>query len=157
MTEPGGSRLLTDGEKRLAASMYGDRIDLSEVQICRRKWWPFQPRDVVMAPSGHIHFHEKSDTWREDYSEAHVTLQGLLIHELCHVWQRQKGIYLPLARHPFCRYHYRFTPGWPLRRYGIEQQAEIVRHAFMLKQGYAVPGAPPLAQYESLLLEFAGK
>lgn len=157
MTEAGQSRLLTAGEKHLAQSMYGDRIDLSEVRICRRKWWPFQPRDVVMAPSGHIHFHPKSDTWREDYSAEHAMLQGLLIHELCHVWQAQKGIYLPLARHPFCRYHYRLTPGWPLRRYGIEQQAEIVRHAFMLKQGYPVPGAPPLSQYKHLLADFAGK
>ena len=45
----------------------------------------------------------------------------------------------------------RSSPGWPLHRYGIEQQAEIVRHAFLLRHGARVPGAPPLAQYETLL------
>jgi hypothetical protein len=42
-------------------------------------------------------------------------------------------------------------PGWLLDRYGIEQQAEIVRHYFMLKSGFPLAGAPPLAQYRSIL------
>ena len=65
------------------------------------------------------------------------------------------GVFLPLARHPFCRYSYGFKPGWPLKRYGIEQQAEIVRHAFLLRRGVRVPGAPELARYEGVL-PFAG-
>lgn len=73
----------------------------------------------------------------------------------CHVWQHQQGICLPLARHPFCRYSYTLKPGWPLTRYGLEQQAEIVRHAFLLRAGRRVPGAPDVAQYDSLL-PFAG-
>ena len=42
------------------------------------------------------------------------------------------------------------TPG-ALKRYGIEQQAEIVRHAFLLRAGVAVAGAPDLATYETIL------
>ncbi|KAK0348967.1 hypothetical protein LTR94_035032, partial [Friedmanniomyces endolithicus] len=61
---------------------------------------------------------------------------------MCHIWQHQRGICLPLARHPFCRYHYAIRPGWRLERYGIEQQAEIVRHAYLLRRGDAVPGKP---------------
>lgn len=34
-------------------------------------------------------------------------------------------------RHPFCRYGYSLSPGKPFARYGIEQQAEIVRRAFI--------------------------
>jgi hypothetical protein len=70
-----------------------------------------------------------------------------------HVWQAQtRGrLYLPLMRHPFCRYGYSTKPGWPLRRFGIEQQAEIVRHTFLLRRGRQVPGKPPLATYEALL------
>jgi hypothetical protein len=70
---------------------------------------------------------------------------------MTHVWQHQRGVYLPLARHPFCRYDYTVKPGWALDRYGLEQQAEIVRHAFLLRNGAHVRGAPPLAQYETLL------
>ena len=70
---------------------------------------------------------------------------------MTHVWQHQRGVWLPLARHPFCRYHYSFVPGWPLKRYGIEQQAEIVRHAFLLRAGARVIGAPDLATYEGIL------
>jgi hypothetical protein len=54
-------------------------------------------------------------------------------------------------RHPFCRYAYRITPGKRFHRYGIEQQAEIVRHAFLLRNGIALSGKPPLEVYEALL------
>jgi hypothetical protein len=72
---------------------------------------------------------------------------------MVHVWQAQRGgrWYLPLARHPFCRYRYAFVPSRPFRRYGIEQQAEIVRHAFLLRQGAKVPGAPLLEKLEGIL------
>ena len=144
-------RSLTLGETDLARSVYGDAIDYARVRIARRKWAFFQPRDTVMAPAGTIHFHPRGTMCRDDFCAAPLDLQGLFIHEMCHVWQHQQGIYLPLARHPFCRYSYSVKPGWPLKRYGIEQQAEIVRHAFLLRAGVRIPGAPALAQYESLL------
>lgn len=145
------TRPLTPGEKDLARSVYGDAIDLEQVEICHRRWFPFQPRHVVMAPRGRIHFHPHGDLYRDDFAAASLGEQGLFIHEMCHVWQHQRGIYLPLARHPFCRYHYSIKPGWPLKRYGIEQQAEIVRHAFLLRAGARVVGAPDLQTYESIL------
>ena len=144
-------RPLTQGEVSLAASMFGDAIDYKPVRIRRRKWAFFQPRDTVMAPRGHIHFHPAGDQWRDDFAAASLTDQGLFIHEMTHVWQHQRGVVLPLARHPFCRYDYTLKPGWTLARYGIEQQAEIVRHAFLLRQGAIISGAPPLAQYETIL------
>jgi hypothetical protein len=72
---------------------------------------------------------------------------------MTHVWQAQQrgAFYLVLMRHPFCRYAYSLKPGWPLARYGLEQQAEIVKHAFWLREGLAVPGAPPLEQYRGIL------
>lgn len=145
------TRALTPGEMALARSVYGDAIDYDAVAISRSKWAFFQPRDTVMAPCGTIHFHPRGHLCREDFGAAALTDQGLFIHEMCHVWQHQRGVYLPLARHPFCRYSYAVKPGWPLHRYGIEQQAEIVRHAFLLRHGGRVPGAPALAQYETIL------
>ncbi|MBB3695049.1 vgr related protein [Sphingomonas sp. BK580] len=145
------TRPLTPGEIDLARSVYGDSIDYAPVRLARRQWAFFQPRDVVMAPRGTIHFHPKGELWRDDFAAAPLGLQGLFVHELCHVWQHQRGVCLPLARHPFCRYHYTIHPGWPLERYGLEQQAEIVRHAFLLRRGATVAGAPELARYETIL------
>ena len=110
-----------------------------------------------MAPGGHIHFHPGSTRYCDDFSLAEMSLQGLFIHEMTHVWQAQtKGSwYLPLRRHLFCRYHYCLKPGWPLSRYGIEQQAEIVRHAFLLRNGWKVAGISDPAVYD-LLVNFPG-
>ena len=145
------ARPLTPGEIALARTMFGDAIDYAPVRMVRRRWWLFQPKGVVMAPTGNIHFHPNSDLWSDDFSAERLSLQGLFIHEMTHVWQHQAGMNLVLRRHPFCRYDYALKPGRPLRRYGIEQQAEIVRHIFMMRAGAQISGAPPLAQYEGLL------
>lgn len=144
-------RTLTPAETALARSVFGDTIDYDAVGLSRTKWAFFQPRNTVMAPRGCIHFHPKGGLWREDFGACPLHEQGLFIHEMVHVWQHQQGICLPLARHPFCRYGYALKPGQPFRRYGLEQQAEIVRHAFLLAHGGRVPGAPGLAQYETLV------
>ncbi len=140
----GGDRPLTPGEVELVRSVFGEAIDTGKVRLKRRRWFPFQPRRVVMAPWGHIHFHPRSPFYCDDFSRMDLELQGLFIHEMTHVWQAQtRGRwYLPLCR-PFSRrYDYCLKPGWPLERYGIEQQAEIVRHAFLLRNGGKVAGAP---------------
>jgi hypothetical protein len=138
------SRSLTDGEVELALSMFGDAIDYARVRIVKGKWWPFQQRGIVMAPTGHIHFHPDDPRLVEDFSKAPLELQGLFIHELTHVWQAQtRGrFYLPLMRHPFCRYAYDLVPGRLFGRYGLEQQAEIVRHAFLARHGVRLAALP---------------
>ncbi|MCY7397307.1 MAG: vgr related protein [Sphingomonas bacterium] len=144
-----GARPLTPGEVALARTMFGEAIAYDRVRIVRRKWWPFQPRGIVMAPTGNIHFHPDCDNYRDDFASAPLSLQGLFIHELTHVWQAQRHgrFYLPLMRHPFCRYAYTVKDGQRFDRYGLEQQAELVRHHFLTKRGFAVTiGAalPPL-------------
>lgn len=138
-------------------SVFGEAIDTTLVRIRRRRWFPLQPRRVTMAPMGHLHFHPRSDSYCDDFGEAAIGLQGHFIHEMTHVWQAQtRGWwYLPLCR-PFSRrYDYSLKPGWPLERYGIEQQAEIVRHAFLMRHGQRVPGVADAAVYDQLT-EFAG-
>jgi hypothetical protein len=144
-------RSLTRAERALAESIFGQAINYDSVAISNRKWWWFQPRHIAMAPRGIIHFHPKGDLYCDDFCGKDLSDQGLFIHEMTHVWQHQKGIFLPIARHPFCRYDYSLKPGWLLSRYGIEQQAEIVRHYFLLKNNYPLAGAPPLSQLASLL------
>lgn len=151
--EPGGERELTEGEVKLIRSVFGNAIDTGPVRVRRRRWFPFQPVGTVMAPCGHLHFHPRSELFRDDFSKEQPRLQGLFIHEMTHVWQTQRRgkWYLPLMRHPLCRYDYSLRPGWELSRYGIEQQAEIVRHAFLLEAGIRVAGAPPVESYRGVL------
>ena len=133
--------------------MFGTAIDYAKVEIRRRKWFPFQPRRVTMAPRGAIHFHPAAPAYCDDFAAAPLTRQGLFVHEMTHVWQTQSRgeWWLVLNRHPFCRYDYALRPGLPLEAYGIEQQAEIVRHAFYLRRGAKLPGVADPAAYDRLV------
>ncbi len=130
--DPG--RPLTAGERALARGVFGSALDPDVVRIHCARWWRFQPRRVVMAPDGDIWFVPGDGLWRADFAAAPAALQQLLVHELTHCWQHQRGLCLPLRRHPFCRYAYRTEAGRPLQRYGIEQQAMIVENAFAARQ-----------------------
>ena len=150
---PGGERPLTHGERALVAEVFGNAINPDPVRIRRRRWFPFQPTGTVMAPMGHIHFTPACSRYCDDFSCAALSAQGLFIHEMVHVWQaQQRGRWwLPFMRHPFCRYGYSYRQGKRFDRYGIEQQAEIVRHWFIAKRGHPSPEAPPLEVLESLV------
>jgi len=141
------SRSLTPGEIELLRSVFADAIDYSKIRLVKGKWWPFQPRNAAMAPMGNIYFHPDGGGWSDDFSKEPLSRQGFFVHEMTHVWQTQaKGrFYLPLMRHPFCRYGYSIAPGRPFERYGLEQQAEIVRHVFLAKHGGNPPICPPTA------------
>ena len=137
--------------------MFGSAIDYGKVTIRRRKWFVFQPARVTMAPRGHLHFHPRSEAYCDDFAHVPVLRQGLLIHELVHVWQVQTrgSWYLLTHRMPWARYDYSLKPGWKLEQYGIEQQAEIVRHAFLLRNGIKLAGVWDAGAYD-LLVRFPG-
>lgn len=148
---------MTPGEVAVAKTVFGDAIDYGAVRIRRRKWFPLQPRRITMAPRGHLHFHPHGNAYCEDFSKVDLGRQGLLIHELTHVWQtKTRGDwYLILNRHPFCRYSYSLKPGQPFAAYGIEQQAEIMKHAFWLRHGVKVAGVADKRAYD-VLVKFPG-
>ena len=127
-------------------SIFHKAIDTSRVWLIEGKWWPFQPRRSAMAPMGNVYFHPERGGWSEDFSREPLGRQAFFIHEMTHVWQSQKGgrFYLPLMRHPFCRYSYALEPGKPFERYGLEQQAEIVKDAFLASRGAAPTVCPPI-------------
>ncbi len=146
------ARPLTRGEREIAARIFGDALDPVPVTLRRGKWFPFQPRGVVMAPDGHVWFHPKGHEWRDDFAKAGLASRMLLVHELVHVWQHQSGIRLPLRRMPWARYRYLpLTPGKAFERYGIEQQACIVADAYFIGEGARVAAAPSLEAYASLI------
>ena len=125
----------------LVREVFGAAIDTGRVTLRRRKWFPFHPRKVTMAPMGHLHFHPKGENYCDDFSQASPSMQGHFIHEMTHIWQMQaKGWwYVPLWGAVQRKYAYTLKRGKPLSAYGIEQQAEIVAHAFMLRRGWRVP------------------
>ncbi len=145
------SRALTKAEIDLCSLIFGKAIDYASVRVFNRKWWPFQPRKVTMAPDGNLWFHPDSGLYCDDFYGSRLGLQALFIHEMTHVWQHQQGVFLPLARHPFCSYKYDLVPGKPFAKYGIEQQAEIVSHVFLLKQGARLKSGNVMADYAGLL------
>lgn len=123
-------RPLTPGEIALAASVFGNALDAAAVTVRRAKYWALHPWWVTMAPDGHVWCHPNGFNWAEDFARGSIGLQAHFVHELVHVWQVQTGGHLALRRPPFARYRYVLTPGKPFHRYGIEQQAVIVEHAF---------------------------
>ena len=110
-----------------------------------------------MAPRGHLHFHPLGDNYCEDFGNAPLHRQAHFIHEMTHVWQTQtRGEWYLVTHRPFSsRYDYSLRPGWTLEQYGIEQQAEIVRHAFMLRRGAKLAGVADVSAYD-LLVNFPG-
>jgi hypothetical protein len=138
--------------------VFGSAIDYARVTIRRRRFMPFQPRSVTMAPMGHIHFHPAAAHYCDDFAAAPLGAQGHFLHEMTHVWQAQTQgrWHLLLRRHPWCRYDYALRPGLRLAQYGREQQAEIVRHAFLLREGAPVIGVSGMAAYEGLI-DFTGR
>jgi hypothetical protein len=149
----GSSRPLTSGERLLARSVFGDALDPEPVQILAGTWWPLQPRGTIMAPDGSLWIHPESEWLCDDFSRAPAGTQGLFVHELVHIWQVQRWgrWHLILLRHPFCRYHYTLVPGRPFHRYGLEQQAEMVRHLFLWRRGVEARGAAPREALEALV------
>jgi len=147
------ARALTQEERRLVGEVFGSALDPEPVRVHRARWWRLQPRNVLMAPDGDLWCHPDGPLYRDCYAAASIGMQALFVHEMTHVWQAQRGgrWYLPLMRHPFCRYLYTLKPRKPFARYGIEQQAEIVADAFLLSRGIARPGKPTLAVYRAVL------
>jgi len=148
---PFANRQLTPAEIALARSVFGAAIDYESVRIHRKSWWIFQPRNVCMAPRGALHFHAQSEGYLPCFAQGSLADQAFFIHEMAHVWQHQSGMNLLLRRHPFSRYRYSLKPGKKLRDYGVEQQAEIIAHAFLARRGVKPDSAAPAAQLEALL------
>ncbi|BBM03562.1 vgr related protein [Microbulbifer sp. GL-2] len=160
----GESRFLTEGEKELASSIFGEVIsDYDSVKVIRDKYIFFQTKNVVMAPDGNIYFHPKSAAYRDDFSvDGNIDLQGLFIHEMTHVYQHQLGIDVRKAA---LNRNYKYElpivlpskGGRPFSKYSLERQGDIVRDYFWLKNNSRPksmlnnPDAPSLKTYEELI------
>ena len=146
----GQSRPMTEGEIAMAQEVFGGDVDYSKVKVFNRKFQFFQQRGVAMAPDGNIYFHPAD--YMDDFSASTMGNRAWFMHEMTHIWQRQQGVNVYAAMLDR-RYDYRpLAPGKGFQSYGIEQQADIVRDYFLLRNGYRPQwSGHSITEYETIL------
>ncbi|WP_295173810.1 hypothetical protein [uncultured Brevundimonas sp.] len=134
-------RALTEAEKSLAREAFGAAIDLGPVRLIG---WPF--RRAFVAGRG---FERDWIVWPQaqlvaDFTLTSERMQGVLIHELTHVWQAQQGVNLLFAKLKAgdtpASYAYRVEPTCRWDALNIEQQAMVMEHRFHCRRGRPTPG-----------------
>ncbi|CAI1797648.1 Uncharacterised protein [Serratia quinivorans] len=137
----GSKRALTVGEVNLARSVFGSSIFYEKVWVHCDSYLPFglQASRTAMAPNGELWF--RKELYKADFSMAAAGLQHVFIHEMAHVWQHQKGMWVR-TRGLFswaAEYRYRLDDKRLLHNYPMEQQASIIADGWFLKKyGYAI-------------------
>lgn len=123
------SRNLTQAEKHLAKSVFGDGLILDNIQL-KTAWWVL--KGYAVSPNGHIYFHP--DDFQSDFANATLAKRAWLIHELTHVWQVQQGIHVLAKALLNRKYHYKFVKNKPFLTYGVEQQARMVEDYYLHRE-----------------------
>lgn len=123
------SRPLTDGEKAIAHSVFGDRLQLDTIRL-KTAWWVL--KGYAVSPNGHIYFHRAD--FCEDFSSQNVYQRAWLVHELTHVWQIQQGIKVFRRALFNRRYAYQLQANKPFGSYGVEQQARMVEDYYKQRE-----------------------
>lgn len=130
-------RALTEGERRMSDVVFGSALDCDRVRIFSLPAWP---RPFV--PGGGLVVWPASSAVA-DFSAAPLALRAVLIHELVHVWQAQSGVFLPFAKLKAgdgpAAYAYDLTDGRSFSALNIEQQAMVVQHAYLVRNGASAP------------------
>lgn len=139
VSKKGSLRLLTLGEIALAKTVFRSTIEYHKVWIHHDSFLPFDLQDdgIGMAPLGELYF---KGLYQADFSKSIPELQNTFIHEMGHVWQRERGMCV-ICRGLMSRlvsYRYRLD-GRLLHEYGMEQQAGIIADSFSLEhEGFEV-------------------
>lgn len=122
-------RHLTDGEKLMAKSVFGDSLILDNIQL-KTAWWVL--KGYAVSPNGNIYFHPSD--FIADFSEQNLAKRAWLIHELTHVWQLQQGIHVVKKALFNRKYRYQFVKNKPFLAYGVEQQARMVEDFYISRE-----------------------
>lgn len=133
--EEGSLILLTLGEIALARTVYGSSITYPRVWIHHDSYFPFklQGKTTAMSPNGELYFR---DWYCDDFSKKSFQYQHIFIHEMAHVWQYQRGIWVRMRglASGFISYEYTFEENKKLLDYRLEQQAQIIADYFLLSK-----------------------
>ncbi len=133
MLKEGGMRLLTSNEIELAKTVFGDRVSYNKIWIHHDSFLPFglQHERVAMTPLGEIYY--KTALYREDYAKEVLSHQHTFIHELSHVWQRERGMCVNCRGILSGLVSYSYSlDGRLLSEYSMEQQSQIIADSFIL-------------------------
>ena len=132
--------------------MFGAVLDATRVRLFALPVWP----RAFVAGAGLIVWPARAAL--ADFAMGPLAAQATFVHELAHVWQAQNGVRLLAAKlragDDAAAYAYDLAAGPDFARLNIEQQAMVVEHAFLARQGAPTPF--PAAAYRAFLADFGG-
>lgn len=123
------SRPLSIGERQIAQSVFGNNLELDNIQL-KTAWWVL--KGYAVSPNGNIYFHP--DDFCQDFSDKPLHIRAWLVHELTHVWQIQQGIKVVQKAVLNRKYRYQFQQGKSFFSYGVEQQARMVEEYYIHRE-----------------------
>jgi hypothetical protein len=148
-------RVLTQGERTLAEAVFGSAIRLERVRVSGGGFGRFA---VTIGSRLCL----PANLRQADFAVAPLAAQALFVHELVHVWQFQTQPLPTLASWAKAVVSGGYGPGLPAYRYplplpaferlGLERQASVVEHAFLLQRGArsaAMPAGASVADYSA--------
>jgi len=170
------ARALTGGEIDLLRPLFGRSIEYGAVGVHARRYLPFQPEGVAMAPNGDVFFSPAH--FSTDFAAESLQRRSWFVHEMVHVWQHQNRVTQDLRllgafalatglyarRGPVsgmaARYLYDYDHCRAPRReaalelgdFGFEQQAMIIEDYFRASNGTDRRGLPRFADPQRGLL-----
>jgi len=140
--KPLALRRLTPAERALAREMFGAALDAGRVRLLALPVWR-----RAFVPAGRLM------VWPAiaapcDFGDEPLAAQAMFVHELTHVWQAQRGVWLPWAKVRAgdgpAAYAYDLAATSDFAALNIEQQAMVVEHAFLSRRGHPAPHPPEL-------------
>jgi len=147
------SRGLTEGEKALVKSIFGNKIKTDNVRLFFSR---HTFSDIEAETYGNRILFYGAETHEQDYSRAkNSDNYGLFVHEMTHVFQMQRPLRTRLRKKFFTsRYDYKLRkrrlpqiiPAFQLA--GLEQQAELTADyaRIFYRNGYERERLPELAE-----------
>lgn len=88
------SRDLTAEEIALARLIFGETIKYQAVKVFKVDYLPNQQEETIVTPNGNLYPAKK--VYRENYALDSDSMKHLFIHEMAHVWQSRKGMWVRL-------------------------------------------------------------
>lgn len=147
----GEARGLTEGEVREAKTIFVTTINYDKVVVHQDRAYFFQPDDTAITPNGERYFPVKN--YRSDFS-GNAADMSWMIHELTHVWQSQRGMWVRTRGTLNRNYAYGDLTKTKLDflDQGIEVQAALVEDYYRLTNKIAARhGSGSLSDYDAII------
>lgn len=144
------TRDLTAGEIAMLESVFAKTITYSKVKVHNYKAYFFQPDDTAMTPDGEIYFPPAH--YLADFSTASLSDRAWFVHEGAHLYQYYSLKWNIKVRGIVDRdYDYTLDPAKKFQDYGLEQQGDIARDYYKLKNGATIAKPYKLSDYATIL------